>query len=184
MKFKDTSFPIEERVQDLLERMTLKEKLMLMIETSAANERLGIPKYYHGNEALHGVVRPGKFTVFPQAIGGWYDIVVCMYHDQGHIPTKVQGFVYDREKQQWNAVAGVNITLGLPIIRTSVDHGTAFEIAGQGIASESSFRQAIYTALDVYRSRLVDKAIHARPLRKLYHEKHDDSHTLRLDQED
>ncbi len=68
MKFKDTSFPIEERVQDLLERMTLKEKLMLMIETSAANERLGIPKYYHGNEALHGVVRPGNFTVFPQAI--------------------------------------------------------------------------------------------------------------------
>ena len=79
---------------------------------------------------------------------------------------------------------GVNYTAGLPIVRTSPAHGTAYDIAGQGIASESSFRQAIYTALDVYRSRLVDKAIHARPLRKLYHEKHDDSHTLRLDQED
>lgn len=68
MKFKDTSLPIKERVRDLLDRMTLKEKLMIMIETSAANERLGIPKYFHGNEALHGVVRPGNFTVFPQAI--------------------------------------------------------------------------------------------------------------------
>lgn len=82
-------------------------------------------------------------TVFPQAIGGWYDIVVCMYHDQGHIPTKVQGFVYDREKQQWNAVAGVNITLGLPIIRVSVDHGTAFDHAGKGDANELSLVNAI-----------------------------------------
>lgn len=69
LKFRNPSFPVEERVQDLLERMTLKEKLAVIIETSPANERLGIPKYNHGNEALHGVVRPGKFTVFPQAIG-------------------------------------------------------------------------------------------------------------------
>lgn len=82
-------------------------------------------------------------TVFSQAIGGWYDIVVCMYHDQGHIPTKVQGFVYDREKEQWNAVAGVNITLGLPIVRTSVDHGTAFDHAGKGDANEISLINAI-----------------------------------------
>lgn len=82
-------------------------------------------------------------TVFSQAIGGWYDVVVCMYHDQGHIPTKVQGFVYDREKQQWNAVAGVNITLGLPIVRTSVDHGTAFDHAGKGDANEISLVNAI-----------------------------------------
>ena len=82
-------------------------------------------------------------TVFSQAIGGWYDIVVCMYHDQGHIPTKVQGFVYDREKQQWNAVAGVNITLGLPIVRVSVDHGTAYDHAGRGDANELSLINAI-----------------------------------------
>lgn len=87
-------------------------------------------------------------TVFSQAIGGWYDIVVCMYHDQGHIPTKVQGFVYNREKQAWNAVAGVNITLGLPIVRTSVDHGTAFDHAGKGDANADSLINAIeYGAL-------------------------------------
>lgn len=73
-------------------------------------------------------------TIFSKAIGGWYDIVVAMYHDQGHIPLKVVGFVYDREKQSWSAVEGVNITLGLPIIRTSVDHGTAFDQAGTGNA--------------------------------------------------
>ena len=82
-------------------------------------------------------------TVFSQAIGGWYDIVVCMYHDQGHIPTKVQGFVYNREKQQWNSVAGVNITLGLPIVRVSVDHGTAYDHAGKGDANELSLVNAI-----------------------------------------
>ncbi len=82
-------------------------------------------------------------TVFSQAIGGWYDIVVCMYHDQGHIPTKVQGFVFDREKNQWNAVAGVNITLGLPIIRVSVDHGTAYDHAGKGDANELSLLNSI-----------------------------------------
>ncbi len=82
-------------------------------------------------------------TVFSQAIGGWYDVVVCMYHDQGHIPTKVQGFVYDRERRCWNAVAGVNITLGLPIVRTSVDHGTAFDHAGRGDANEISLVNAI-----------------------------------------
>lgn len=82
-------------------------------------------------------------TVFSQAIGGWYDIVVCMYHDQGHIPTKVQGFVYDRKKKTWNAVAGVNITLGLPIVRTSVDHGTAYDHAEKGDANEISLINAI-----------------------------------------
>lgn len=56
-------------------------------------------------------------SVFSEALGGWYDIVVCMYHDQGHIPLKTVGFVYDREAQSWKAVEGVNITLGLPIIR-------------------------------------------------------------------
>ena len=68
MKYKDTAFSVEERVQDLMAQMTLREKLMILIETSQENPRLGIPKYFHGNEALHGVVRPGKYTVFPQAI--------------------------------------------------------------------------------------------------------------------
>ena len=86
-------------------------------------------------------------TVFSKARGGWYDIVVAMYHDQGHIPLKVVGFVYNHEKKAWDAVAGVNITLGLPIIRVSVDHGTAFDQAGTGTASELSLRNSIEYAV-------------------------------------
>ena len=86
-------------------------------------------------------------SVFSQAIGGWYDIVVCMYHDQGHIPLKTVGFVYDREKQEWKAVEGVNVTLGLPIIRASVDHGTDFYHAGKGNGNELSLVNAIKYAV-------------------------------------
>ncbi len=82
-------------------------------------------------------------TIFSKARGGWYDIVVAMYHDQGHIPLKLVGFVFDQEKQAWRTVSGVNITLGLPIIRTSVDHGTAFDQAGLGTATEDSLVNAI-----------------------------------------
>jgi 4-hydroxythreonine-4-phosphate dehydrogenase len=89
----------------------------------------------------YGPVPPD--SIFSKARGGWYDVVVAMYHDQGHIPLKVIGFVYSREKKQWEAVEGVNITLGLPIIRTSVDHGTAFDQAGTGRANELSLINAI-----------------------------------------
>lgn len=82
-------------------------------------------------------------TIFSKARGGWYDIVVAMYHDQGHIPLKVVGFIYNQEESKWDAVSGVNITLGLPIVRSSVDHGTAFDQAGLGIASELSLINAI-----------------------------------------
>lgn len=82
-------------------------------------------------------------TVYSKARGGWYDVVVAMYHDQGHIPLKVVGFVYNKVESKWDAVAGVNITLGLPIIRTSVDHGTAFDQAGKGVANELSLENAI-----------------------------------------
>ncbi|MEG1205143.1 MAG: 4-hydroxythreonine-4-phosphate dehydrogenase PdxA [Angelakisella sp.] len=86
-------------------------------------------------------------SVFSEALGGWYDIVVCMYHDQGHIPLKTVGFVYDRDKQSWQAVEGVNVTLGLPIIRTSVDHGTSFALAGKGSCNELSLVNAIDYAI-------------------------------------
>lgn len=82
-------------------------------------------------------------SIFPKARGGFYDIVVAMYHDQGHIPLKLVGFVYSKKEKKWEAVEGVNITLGLPIIRTSVDHGTAFDQAGKGTASENSLVNAI-----------------------------------------
>ena len=67
--FRDMSAPMHERIIDLLGRMTIEEKVSLMTHNAEAIPRLGIDKYYHGNEALHGIVRPGKFTVFPQAIG-------------------------------------------------------------------------------------------------------------------
>lgn len=86
-------------------------------------------------------------TVFCKARGGWYDVVVAMYHDQGHIPLKMLGFVYDRTAKSWSAVEGVNITLGLPIIRTSVDHGTAFDQAGTGRANALSLQNAIQYAV-------------------------------------
>lgn len=82
-------------------------------------------------------------TLFSKVRGGLYDVAVAMYHDQGHIPLKVLGFVWDDQMQKWESVSGVNITLGLPIIRVSVDHGTAFDIAGQGKANEQSLVHAI-----------------------------------------
>lgn len=97
-----------------------------------------------------------------------FDGILAMYHDQGLTPFKA--IAMDE---------GVNFTAGLPIVRTSPAHGTAYDIAGQGLASESSFRQAIYTAIDVYRNRLIEKEIHARPLRRHYYEKRDDSDFLK-----
>ena len=92
-------------------------------------------------------------TVFSKALGGWYDIVVVMYHDQGHIPLKVKGFVYNREAGHWEAVAGVNVTLGLPIIRASVDHGTGFGHAGSGTANALSLVNAIDYAIRLAENR-------------------------------
>jgi 4-hydroxythreonine-4-phosphate dehydrogenase len=92
-------------------------------------------------------------SIFPQALGGWYDIVVAMYHDQGHIPLKTVGFVFDRETQNWKAVEGVNVTLGLPIIRTSVDHGTGFALVGKGTSNELSLVNAIDYAVQLARNK-------------------------------
>lgn len=93
-------------------------------------------------------------TIFSKARGGWYDVVAAMYHDQGHIPLKAIGFVYNQKAQQWDAVEGVNITLGLPIIRTSVDHGTAFDQAGRGVANELSLVNAIDYAVSFAQNRI------------------------------
>jgi len=79
--------------------------------------------------------------------------VVCMYHDQGHIPLKTLGFTFDKATQKWTSVAGVNVTLGLPIIRASVDHGTAFGKAGKGTASHESMLDAIDVAVKLAHGR-------------------------------
>ena len=85
---------------------------------------------------------PGD-TVFLRAVAGEFDAVVAMFHDQGHIPVKFLGFRVDPESGRWVGLSGVNVTLGLPFVRTSVDHGTAFDIAGTGVASAQSMIDAI-----------------------------------------
>ncbi len=91
-------------------------------------------------------------TVFVKLRGGQYHAVVAMYHDQGHIPVKLLGFSVDPATGRWQELSGVNVTLGLPIIRTSVDHGTAIDIAGQGVASEQSLLEAIGLAVRLARA--------------------------------
>ena len=86
-------------------------------------------------------------TVFSKVIGRQYHIAVVMYHDQGHIPMKVTGFKYNKETNKWSSMSGVNVTVGLPIIRTSVDHGVAFGKAGEGRANEESMVEAIKMAI-------------------------------------
>jgi 4-hydroxythreonine-4-phosphate dehydrogenase len=100
---------------------------------------------------VEGPVPPD--TLFSKAAMGAYGGVVAMYHDQGHIPFKLNGFKWNAQKQQMESVKGVNITMGLPIIRTSVDHGTAFEIAGKGIASADAMILAIESAVQLSKNR-------------------------------
>ncbi len=95
---------------------------------------------------------PGD-TVFVKLRARQFDAVVAMYHDQGHIPVKLLGFNVDPVTGEWKALSGVNITLGLPVIRTSVDHGTAFDIAGTGAANEDSLIEAIDYALQLAATR-------------------------------
>jgi 4-hydroxythreonine-4-phosphate dehydrogenase len=95
---------------------------------------------------------PGD-TVFIKLRAGQYDAVVAMFHDQGHIPVKLLGFNVDPATGKWQAISGVNITLGLPILRTSVDHGTAFDIAGRGIANADSLVDAVDYALQLIEGR-------------------------------
>lgn len=92
-----------------------------------------------------------------------FDAVLAMYHDQGLIPFKTLAFE-----------SGVNFTAGLPVVRTSPDHGTAYDIAGKGLASEASIREAIYLAIDIYTRRAEFDAVTANPLAfsKLSGERH------------
>lgn len=119
-----------------------------------------------------GIICFGPFAAdgfFGSRAYEYFDGVLAMYHDQGLAPFKALAMTN-----------GVNYTAGLPIIRTSPDHGTAYDIAGQGKADEASMRQAIYTALDVYRNRHRDEEARVNPLRKQYHERRDDSDKLKL----
>ena len=93
--WRDESLSVETRVEDLLGRLTLDEKIDLLRATSPGVPRLGIDKYYHGNEALHGIVRPGKFTVFPQAIA-----LSAMWDPE--LLETVSGVISDEARARWN----------------------------------------------------------------------------------
>ncbi|MBC7863412.1 MAG: 4-hydroxythreonine-4-phosphate dehydrogenase PdxA [Bacteroidia bacterium] len=99
----------------------------------------------YGPYAADGFFGSGNYEKF--------DGILAMYHDQGLVPFKTLAFN-----------SGVNFTAGLPIIRTSPDHGTAYEIAGKNLANEDSFKQAIYMAIDIFRNRNQHKEISANPL--------------------
>jgi 4-hydroxythreonine-4-phosphate dehydrogenase len=86
-------------------------------------------------------------TLFSRARGGEFDIVIAMYHDQGHVPVKTLGFNYDEKSGTWTGLSGVNVTVGLPFLRVSVDHGTAFDRAWKGIANPESMLEAIDVAV-------------------------------------
>ena len=116
----------------------------------------------YGPYAADGFMGAGNYTHF--------DGVLAMYHDQGLAPFKALAMD-----------DGVNYTAGLPVVRTSPAHGTAYDIAGKGVASEDSFRQAIYVAMDVFRNRAREDEARRNPLRKQYYEKRDDSDKLKLD---
>lgn len=102
-----------------------------------------------------------------------FDAVLAMYHDQGLIPLK-----------SISMDDGVNFTAGLPVVRTSPDHGTAYDIAGKGVADENSLRQAIFAALDIFKRRAIEYHISKNPLRKQFFDRRDDSDKLKLDSQD
>lgn len=98
-----------------------------------------------------------------------YDAILAMYHDQGLIPFKTLAME-----------SGVNFTAGLPIVRTSPAHGTAYDIAGKGIASEASFRSAIYLALDIFKNRKFSEESKLNPLKKIFFSRGNDNAEIKL----
>ena len=136
------------------------EEEEIIIPAMKEMEKKGILCY--GPYASDGFMGSGNYAHF--------DGILAMYHDQGLAPFKI--IAMDD---------GVNFTAGLPAVRTSPDHGTAYDIAGKGVANENSFRQAIYVAIDVFRNRKQDALLHSNPLHKQYYEKRDDSDKLKLD---
>lgn len=186
------------KVASVLTKELIEEKLQLFADSLKADFAIGAPRIAvlalnpHAGDG--GVIGKEEDTIITPAIKAMrdkgllcygpypadgffgngtfnrFDGVLAMYHDQGLTPFKVLSMD-----------EGVNFTAGLSLVRTSPDHGTAFDIAGKGEASEQSFRQAIYMAIDIFRHRKNDTEARRNPLRKLYFEKRDDSDRLKLD---
>lgn len=114
-----------------------------------------------GPYAADGFFGSGMYTKF--------DAILAMYHDQGLAPFKTIA-----------VEEGVNYTAGLPIVRTSPDHGTAYDIAGRNQADGNSMRHAIYAAIDVFRNRENYDEAHENPLKKLYHERREEGEKVRF----
>lgn len=129
------------------------EETDCIIPAVKAISEAGIPCY--GPYAADGFFGKGLYTHF--------DGILAMYHDQGLIPFKAL-----------STGNGVNFTAGLPYVRTSPDHGTAYDIAGRGEASLESFRQAIYSAIDIYRNRNAYDEANSNPLPRIFHESHEE----------
>ena len=139
------------------------EEQEVIIPAMKEMEEKGIICY--GPYAADGFMGSGNYTHF--------DGILAMYHDQGLAPFKTLAMD-----------DGVNYTAGLSIVRTSPAHGTAYDIAGQNVASEESFRQALYAALDIYRNRIRYREATANPLRKQYFDKGGDNEKLDLTKEE
>jgi len=112
-------------------------------------EKIIIPATQDCKQFYPNIIGPiPSDTLFPRMLNGEFDIAVVMYHDQGLIPVKMESFG-----------SAVNVTLNLPFVRTSVDHGTAFDIAGKGVANENSLKQAIRVAYNMVKNAQSFKSI-------------------------
>lgn len=156
---------VEQMEQSLLRDFAIRKPKIAVLGLNPHAGEKGIM----GNEeqdivipALNSMREKGHLVFGPYPADGFFgnstykefDAVLAMFHDQGLAPFKALSFGY-----------GVNYTAGLPIVRTSPDHGTAFEIAGQGLASEASFRSAVFLACDIYKNRQMHREINADPLK-------------------
>lgn len=192
-----THIPVS-KIASSITKELIEEKLMIFNRSLKRDFGIGAPRIavlalnpHAGDEGLLGaeeqeIIIPalqemtaqGVLCYGPYAADGFmgsqnyrhFDGVLAMYHDQGLAPFKILAME-----------DGVNYTAGLPVVRTSPAHGTAYDIAGKGLACADSFRQAIYVAMDVFRNRLRDDEARVNPLRKQYYEKRDDSDKLKLD---
>lgn len=192
-----THIPVKDLAQSISKEL-VKEKVMDLHETLKRDFRIDNPVIavlglnpHAGDECLIGMEETDKINPALQELkeDGFvcygpfaadsffgsnriteYDGVLCLFHDQGMIAFKAmtQG-------------EGVMYTAGLPLVRTAPIYGTCYEVAGKNLLDEQSFRQAIYTALDIYRNQRNYDYAERNPLRKVYHERRDDSDKLKLD---
>lgn len=195
-----THVPISE-VSSKINKADIVEKILILNNSLRRDFRIETPRIavlalnpHAGENGLLGkeeqeIIAPaireaqdsGVLCVGPFAADGFFgsgkykdfDAILAMYHDQGLIPFKTIAME-----------SGVNFTAGLPFVRTSPAHGTAYDIAGKGVASDESFRQAIYLSVDIFKNRKAFDEARANPLRKMYFDRGKDDEKLDLTKEE